>query len=472
MKNLRFVAWFIGFTLLFVTLVGTLVFAIDPLQLYRKAAYTPLFSKQQRYQNPGLAKNYTYDTLILGSSMTENFVPSEVENILGGDVMKLSIEGSTAKEQRMIADVAIGTGQVQKVLWGIDYFSFRTNEVRDEANFPFYLYDNNIWNDYKYLFNISNVKHAFAEWLVPKNYLTALRNLDMLNNWDADATYDLDKVFAKWHEARLAEQLEAANEPPINVVKQNFEENVISLIKAHPDIQFMIYYPPYSILRQQMWYDLNPQRFANQLEMKKYMFERFSAFHNVQVHDFQSDSSITYNLDEYKDLSHHSGAINRLIAEEIAAGSHLVTAANVDENNRRLEEQIQNLIIDEQGSVFSVDVNVNGKQVAFEELPPSARDQIRVPLKDFALAAGIDFNYDAGEKTVYLTHDDQKVSIAVGASTATVNGQETKLEAPAKIYNNRLTGPLIQIIHLLRGTVEVDRSKQNAYLVTYNITLN
>lgn len=214
MKNIRFVAWFMAFVLLFAALVGTLVFTVDPLQLYRKASYTPLFTKQQRYQNPGLAKNYTYDTLILGSSMTENFVPSEVGSILEGDVIKLSMEGSTAKEQRMIADVAIGTGQVQKVLWGIDYFSFRTNTVRDEANFPFYLYDNNIWNDYKYLFNISDVKHAFAAWLLPKNSLTELRNLDMLNNWDVKATYGPDKVFAKWVEARSAEQLDAASEPP------------------------------------------------------------------------------------------------------------------------------------------------------------------------------------------------------------------------------------------------------------------
>lgn len=472
MKNIRFVAWFMAFVLLFAALVGTFVFAIDPLQLYRKAAYPPLFTKQQRYQNPGLAKNYTYDTLILGSSMTENFVPSEVGRLLDGNVIKLSMEGSTAKEQRMIADVAIDTGQVQKVLWGIDYFSFRTNTVRDEANFPFYLYDNNIWNDYKYLFNISDVKHAFAAWLLPKSQLTQLRDFDLLNNWDAGATYGPGQVLAKWHEARLSEQLDAANEPALDLVKQNFEENTMSLIEAHPDIQFIIYYPPYSILRQQMWYDLNPQRFTNQLEMKKYMFERFSAYDNVQIHDFQSDSSITYNLDEFKDLSHHSGAINRLIAEEIAAKSHVVTANNVDVNNRLLQEQVQSLVINEEGSVFSVAVNVNGKPIAFEELPPSAGDQVSVPLKDFALAAGIDFSYNIEEKIVDLAHGDQKLSIAVGASTATVNGQETELEAPAKIYNDRLTGPLIQIIHLLQGDVDVDRSEQDDYLVTYNITLD
>lgn len=471
MKNIRFVIWFMAFVLLFAALVGTFVFAVDPLQVYRKASYSPLFTKQQRYQNPGLAKNYTYDTIILGSSMTENFVPSEVGEILGGEVMKLSMEGSTAKEQRMIADVAINTGQVRKVLWGVDYFSFRDDSVRDEANFPFYLYDDSILNDYKYLFNISDIKHAFGALFLPKNELTQLRDLDLLNNWDASAVYGPDRVLAKWQEARTAEQLTAESEPSLEIVKQNFETNTMSLIDAHPEIEFIVYYPPYSILRQQMWYSINPVRFANQLEMKKYMYERFSAYDNVRVYDFQSDTSITYNLDEFKDLSHHSAAISRMIIEEIAAGTHQVTAANVDLNNRLLQDQVQSLVVNEEGPVYSIVVNVNGKQITFNELPPADGDQVRVPLKDFAIAAGIDFSYDAAEKTADLTHGDQEVSIAVGSNTVTVNGEQTSLETPAKIYNDRLTGPLIQIIRLLKGDVQVDQAEKNSYVVTYNITL-
>ncbi|MBW4840414.1 MAG: copper amine oxidase N-terminal domain-containing protein [Paenibacillaceae bacterium] len=471
MKNIRFVIWFMAFVLLFTVLVGSFVYAVDPLQLYRKASYSPLFTKQQRYQNPGLAKSYAYDTIILGSSMTENFVPSEVGELLGGKVMKLSMEGSTAKEQRMIADVAVGTGQVKKVLWGIDYFSFRDNAVRDEANFPFYLYDDKVWNDYKYLLNVSDVKHALGALLLPKDQMPQLRNLDLLNNWDASANYGPAQVYAKWQEARLSEQLTADYEPALEVVKQNFEENTMSFIEAHPDIEFIIYYPPYSVLRQQMWYSLNPERFDNQLEMKKYMYERFSAYDNVRVYDFQSDSTITYDLDEYKDLSHHSAAINRRIVEEIADGTHQVTAANVELNNRLLQEQVQSLVINEDGPVYSVVVNVNGQEVTFSELPPADDDQVRVPLKDFALAAGIEFNYDAANKTASLTRGDREVKVAVGADMATVNGTETPLETPTKIYNGRLTGPLLQIIHLLQGDVEVDQSEQESYIVTYNITL-
>lgn len=54
-------------------------------------------------------------------------------------------------------------------------------------------------------------------------------------------------------------------------------------------------------------------------------------------------------------------------------------------------------------SVYSVVVSVNGREIGFSELPPAEGDRVRVPLKDFALAAGIEFSYDAAEKTASLT---------------------------------------------------------------------
>ena len=46
---------------------------VDPLQFYRRASYPPLLSDALRFQNPGLARNYDYDTLILGTSVSLGF---------------------------------------------------------------------------------------------------------------------------------------------------------------------------------------------------------------------------------------------------------------------------------------------------------------------------------------------------------------------------------------------------------------
>ncbi|WP_410770528.1 copper amine oxidase N-terminal domain-containing protein [Fontibacillus sp. BL9] len=469
MKNIRFVISFLVFVVLFGAIVGTFVYAVDPLQQYRKASYQPLFSGQQRYQNPGLAKNYKYDMVIIGSSMTENFVPSEVGESLGGNVLKLSTEGSTAKEQRMIANVAIGTGQVKKILWGLDYFSLRENSVRDEQSFPFYLYDENKLNDYKYIFNVSNVKQAFGALFLPKDKYPQYRNLEKLNNWDAYAVYGADRVLTKWKEAWLSEQTTSENEPSLDVVKQRFQDNILSLVKAHPEIEFVIYYPPYSVIRQQVWYSLNPERFNNQLAMKKYMYEQFSAYDNVTIHDFQNDSSITYDLGVYKDLSHHSAGINQLIVQEIAAGTHLVTGDNVDLNNSQLKQQVQSLVINENGPVFSLTLTVEGQPASFSQIPTTSKDQVRVPLKDFALGTGAEFVYDAASKKATLTRGDKTLVLGANDPIATLNGEAVNLEAPVVIVKDRLVGPLIQITELLGGDVAITEAK-DTHFVNYDLT--
>lgn len=470
MKNIRFIIMFLILVILFGSIAGTFVYAVDPLQQYRKSSYIPLFSGQQRYQNPGLAKNYTYNMIILGSSMTENFAPSKVGELLDGDVLKLSIEGSTAKEQRLIADVAIDTGQVQQVLWGLDYFSLRENSVRDEESFPFYLYDDNKWNDFRYIFNISNVKHAFGALWLPKDQFIRYRNLELLNNWDSSAHYGPEGVLAKWKEAQLAEQTTSEYEPSLDEVKHRFEDHIISLIKAHPEIEFTFYYPPYSIIRQQVWYRLNPERFSNQQAMKKYMFEQFSAYDNVKVYDFQSDSSITYDLYLYKDLSHHSAGVNQSIIEAIAADTHRVTKENVDLNNRLLEQQVQSLVINENGPVFSLSITMDGQAVSLEHIPTTSEDQVRVPLKDFAITAGIKFSYDISSKTATLTREHVQAILTVGENEVLVNGQPTMLKAPIQIIQNRLVAPLVEITELLDGEVQITEKHNNPYFINYDLS--
>lgn len=468
MKNIRFILSFLAFVLVFAGVVGGFMITVDPLQFYHKAAYEPLYSREQRYQNPGLAKNYEYDTIILGSSMTENFIPSKVEEALGGKVLKLSIEGSTSIEQRMIADLAFGTGQVKTVLWGFDYFTVRDNNVRDAESFPFYLYDDNVFNDYKYIFNVSNIKHAFGALLLPKDKHPQYRNLDRLNNWDSYATYGSKKVLAKWIEAWNYEQTSGESEPDYELAKQRFDENVLSLIKAHPEVEFKIYYPPYSVIRQQVWYRLNPQRFYNQLEIKKYMLEKLGSMENVTLFDFQSDESVTYNLENFKDLSHHTGAINQWIIEQIAAGSHQLTAENVDELGSKLEHQAKTLVINENGPIFSLTLTVEGREASFVQIPTTSKDQVRVAVKDFAEGTDTAFAYDNDTKQATLQRGSNTLILTADSPIATLNGEAVNLDAPAVIVQGRLAGPLMQIVKLLGGNIAVTES-EDTYFVNYDI---
>ena len=150
---------FLILILILITVIPCMVlnFIVDPLQFYRKSFYfNNVLYLYQRYQNPGLARNYGYDTVIIGTSMTENFLPRDTKSILDLDVLKLSISGGSVYEQRLMLNVAMRSDKLDNVIWGIDFSSFKGSSQRkggEDSTFPEYLYDTDLFNDFKYLLN-------------------------------------------------------------------------------------------------------------------------------------------------------------------------------------------------------------------------------------------------------------------------------------------------------------------------------
>ena len=52
----------------------------------------------ERYQNDGIIRNFTYDAVITGNSMTENFRTSELNELFGVNAVKVPLNGSKFKE--------------------------------------------------------------------------------------------------------------------------------------------------------------------------------------------------------------------------------------------------------------------------------------------------------------------------------------------------------------------------------------
>ena len=72
------------FALVILTAAGAMTTVIDPFFHY----HAPLDGLQypidnQRYQNDGIVKHFSYDALITGTSMTENFKTSEFDTLFG-----------------------------------------------------------------------------------------------------------------------------------------------------------------------------------------------------------------------------------------------------------------------------------------------------------------------------------------------------------------------------------------------------
>ena len=73
-----------------------LVIFVDPFQVYRLATLymPPIDNTTQVYANAGIARNYDYDSAIVGTSVTENFRPSQMDELLAaaaGPAMNLAL---------------------------------------------------------------------------------------------------------------------------------------------------------------------------------------------------------------------------------------------------------------------------------------------------------------------------------------------------------------------------------------------
>jgi hypothetical protein len=121
-------------------------------------------------------------------------------------------------------------------------------------------------------------------------------------------------------------------------MKASFDENLLPLFRANPDVEFDIVWPPYSIL---VWADF-AQR--NQLDVtlnfKRYAWEITSALHNVHVADVESIENVTHDLDLYTDLYHYSPVVNNLVVRAACGQEYLVNEGNVQSLERQLRAQV------------------------------------------------------------------------------------------------------------------------------------
>lgn len=330
-------------TIILIVLVVSINFVTDPYQHYRKTTiYPAFFGGNQRYLNPGLAKHYKYNSVIIGTSMTEKFYVPQVNKTFNSSFLKLSISGSTAYEQNLILNQAIETKQVKKVLWGLDLYSLKgeVEQYRNGKNsFPLYLYDNNILNDYKYLLNKDTLFEfikIFKKYYIQKNkFYFDINNLFFSKDKHENILKsDIISLFNK----KLVNSHFIKKDFIFKTMRQNFDENVYKIIKENPEIEFDIFLPPYSILA---WYDINEQGWINDaLQTKLYIYQKLNSLKNAHLYDFQANMDFITNLDNYVDTTHYKSKYNSHILNTIYKKE---ISLDIHKNNDKIKTYIDKL---------------------------------------------------------------------------------------------------------------------------------
>lgn len=80
-------------------IIGAWVYHIDPFFHYHKPYTNGYYYtlNNQRSQNNGICKHFDYNALITGTSMTENFMTSEMDAIFGTNSVKVPFSEAPTK---------------------------------------------------------------------------------------------------------------------------------------------------------------------------------------------------------------------------------------------------------------------------------------------------------------------------------------------------------------------------------------
>jgi hypothetical protein len=351
----RFLVAFMATVCAFLGGIAGINYVVDPFHYYRGlTAINPVFlgSGLQRYLNVGLARNFRYDTVVIGSSITENFLPSYLAKSWGVRAMKLSISGSTAYEQRLILEQALRTGQVRNVIWAIDFgFYGGPTRVRDdEAPFPYHMYRRLPVPNLEYLLSLSTLEYSLK---ILKGY--GIPDLDALDTWYGRFEFSRAAVLKAWAGdcAAFARKFrEDQPHLPAAVAAQmraSVQQNLAAVIAANPDVTFHLFFPPVATL---FYIPAASGNLLNALPLRQTVAAAVADLPNVRLSDFQTEARLTDALDHYKDLIHFDLPTTENVVDALRDGSHRIASGDIAVANERLIRHVNDYTICRDGELI------------------------------------------------------------------------------------------------------------------------
>ena len=323
-------------------MIGAVV-VIDPFEVYHQATafIPPIANGTQIYSNAGIAKSYEYDSVVIGSSMTENFRPSQLDGLLGGRFVKLPVNAGSPYNHRQMMEMAFGTHDVRRVVYGVDVELFTYFYTQPKCDMPDYLYDDSLLNDVRYWFNESVLVRYIPQCLSTWGQRDESQR-DTMYMWGDLYEYGLDAMLAgvELTAGRTAQQ-DARNETPVSAQATllNIEHNLLPFIREHPETEFIFFFPPYSLAR---WLQLYRQgTLSYHLNQKEAIADALLPYENVRVFDFQARTDWITNPDNYIDSGHYGPWINDAMAEAFAQDACRITsAAGAQINDAEIERLV------------------------------------------------------------------------------------------------------------------------------------
>lgn len=315
-------------TLLSVLVAYAWILLVDP---YDNVWFSPPLerepiSKNQRFTYPALARNPRFDSLILGTSSIRLLNPRELDPSLDASFVNLAMNAATPYEQsRILALFVRHHPRIRYALHGVDDLwcnPFHHHNQFTERPFPEWMYDENRWNDLRYLFNSATLKQAWRQF---RNLLGLTISTQGSDGYTVfvppELEYDLRKVQSKIYGGSQP-HIKPAVEPPEQITPEQRSRWTFPNLAL---LQTMLESLPRETtkalvlpLYHQFHLPAPGSIVAAQIEDCKARIVRLAqAIPNTTVIDLMFRSSIALEDKNFWDPEHHRVSIATIIGESI-----------------------------------------------------------------------------------------------------------------------------------------------------------
>ena len=306
--------------MIFVVLLQIIV---DPYFHYHKPI-TKYRLNDERYINDGIARHFDYDAIITGNSLSQNFSTSQYDELFGTKSVKLPFSGAGYKEiWESLGRALEYNDEVKEVLVCMDLQDLDRDAdwERYEGN-PTYLYDDNILNDVRYVFNKDAIYRGTLYnllWTVTGHESTSMNEY---SSWERETGPENACSYLKPVTDDMVADSWIFDEEDIDREEENLTQNVIKVIEAHPNVQFKLVIPPSSIARWCEYYELGEVQYRiDSLEHALFLLQ----YKNVEVYGFDDAFEITMDLNKYSDTIHYDSETNGWIVNEVYNNRHSIS---------------------------------------------------------------------------------------------------------------------------------------------------
>lgn len=322
--------------IVFIALIACVLitYIVDPFFQFRVRDNQYMISP--RHCAAGLIKNYDYDTIIIGSSMTQNFNMEQFRTELNCSPLHIGIGGTTDEELLDYISLSNKTAKADTYYICIDIATFK--QVSESKAIDYLL-----GNDPMSLLQYSTSYESWLRFLPIDVAFTLIKTLgissldayqdntsvDRFGYWGSEHTYG-SEVVLRGRETGEFKVSDVDTTDLYNIMVKGIDSFFSQLDLSNAEYHF--FFPPYSSL---FWCDAQEDGyFETYLDAKDYFVERANEF-GATVYDFQA-AELTMDLNNYKDTTHFAPAINDWMTSRFADKSDIVTPDNCSDYREKL----------------------------------------------------------------------------------------------------------------------------------------